>query len=121
MVTATDRLRIWDAIDGRLEFETMLADSSSRFINLPPGTSIRRSRPLSAGCASPWAGPGGPVAMADGGAGHRATRAYPSLTTLSLPNPTETDYPWTVQQLLAGRAMTLPSLDFAIEHGLVEF
>jgi PAS domain S-box-containing protein len=97
-----------------LEFETLIAELSSRFINLPPGEvdreiedALRRVCELLAiDFAVLWQwSEGAPPALTP-------THAYPARQSSQPlePSPHE-QYPWCVEQMLAGRAIVLPSLE----------
>ena len=98
----------------RLDFETLLADLSSRFVNLSPHevdheieAALRRvCEHLGLDLAVLWQWsdrtPGVIV----------PTHAYPALESLQSHEPmSQQHYPWTVQQMLAGRRIVFASLD----------
>ena len=112
-----------DRPEERIEFETLICDLSSRFINLPSGEvdegiedAIRRAcESLSVEFAVLWqwseASPGV----------INPTHAYLGVDG---PRPAEPlsheQYPWIVEQMLAGRAVVVPSLDALPEEAAVD-
>jgi formate hydrogenlyase transcriptional activator len=97
-----------------LEFETLLADLSARFVNLPPGEvdreiedGLRRMcEPLGIDLAIlwQWAGSAADVIV--------PTHAYCTQEVLRPSEPMrEEDYPWARQQVLAGRMFAISSLE----------
>jgi formate hydrogenlyase transcriptional activator len=98
----------------RLRFEELIADLSSRFINLPPAEvdhaiedALRRVCELLAiDYAVLWQWSTLPPAVVT------PTHVFPSEETLEPPSPLRQEqYPWIVQQMLAGRMVALSSLD----------
>jgi PAS domain S-box-containing protein len=100
--------------DSRLEFETLLADLSSRFINLPPdqvdreiNDALRRVCELlgiDLAVLWQWPGPAPDVIIATHF--HSAEDAQPPAGPLS-----EEQFPWARKEVLAGRVVLLRSLD----------
>ena len=108
-----------ESTDDRLEFETMIAELSTRFINLSAAEldreieeALRRiSLSLGIELAILWQFPDNAPGVI------RPTHAYaaPGLPAPSEPM-TQDDYPWAYQQVLAGRMFTIGSLaDFPPE------
>jgi PAS domain S-box-containing protein len=103
-----------DGIASRLSFETMVADLSTRLINLPAGEidhevedALRRvCEPLSIDYAVLWQwSTKAPKVL-------EPSHVYPAGGPLEPPNPLSQDqYPWVVEQVLAGRVVAVPSLD----------
>ncbi|MBP1777953.1 MAG: hypothetical protein H6Q86_3964 [candidate division NC10 bacterium] len=100
-------------LGSNLEFETLLADLSARFINLPPDgvdraieDALRRMcEPLGIDRAIlwQWSGTGADVIV--------PTHAYCTQEALRPSGPMrEEDYPWARQQVLAGRMFAISSL-----------
>jgi transcriptional regulator with GAF, ATPase, and Fis domain len=107
----------------RLEFETLISDLSSRFINLPPGEvdrgiedALRRvCEFLSVDLAVLWqwsAEAPGVILPTHSYAGVQGPRPSDPLH--------QEQYPWTVQQMLAGRTVVIPSLDVLPEEAAVD-
>jgi DNA-binding NtrC family response regulator/PAS domain-containing protein len=102
-----------DGVGDRLEFETMIAELATRFINLPPADldreiedALRRiSVSLDIDLAILWQ-------FSDHAPGViRPTHAYVA-NGLPTPEPmNQSDYPWAHQQVLAGRMFTIESLE----------
>ncbi|HTX70648.1 MAG TPA: PAS domain-containing protein [Thermoleophilia bacterium] len=99
---------------GSLEFETLIADLSSKFINLPPDEVDGGIRDALRGVCEflaidyavlwQWS-----VAAQDVIA---PTHAYPSENGSPFPGPLRQEqYPWTIRQMRAGHVIVLPSLD----------
>ena len=97
-----------------LEFERLLSELSSRFINLPPGEvdreindALRRVCELlgiDLAVLWQWSGATPSVIM--------PTHTFPPQEELEAPEPLHRDqYPWYVQQMLAGRVIVMPSMD----------
>jgi hypothetical protein len=106
-VAAGGRLR-------RLEFEALLADLSSRFVNLPPHQVDRAIEDalrhvcehlgLDLAVLWQWSDSAPGVAV--------PTHAYPALEGLRPHEPmTQRDYPWIAGQMLAGREIVVAALD----------
>ncbi len=111
----------------RLEFETLIADLSSRFINLSPGDvdseiedALRRvcvHLGIDLAVLWQWSGAAPNVLT--------ATHIYSALGSVMSPEPMRQEhYPWYVQQLLAGRSVVFSSLEelpaeaaVDLEHG----
>ena len=103
-----------DLLESRLEFETLIADLSSKFINLPPGEvdheideALRRvCELLDIDFAVLWQwSVEAPDVIAP-------THIYPDQESLPAPEPLHQDqYPWYVEQMLAGRMVVMSSLD----------
>lgn len=112
-----------ERLGNRLEFETLISDLSYRFINLPPGEVDRAIEDalqrvcelLSIDYAVLW----------------QWSTATPGLITpthaymrVEGPRPSEPlsqeQYPWMVQQMLAGRTVVVPSLDAMPEEATVD-
>jgi formate hydrogenlyase transcriptional activator len=99
-------------VGGSLEFETLIAELSSRFINLPPGDvdreiedALRRvCEPIGIDLAVLWQWSGtAPGAVTP-------THAYCAQPELRPSEPMrEEHYPWSVQQVLAGRLFAVSS------------
>jgi formate hydrogenlyase transcriptional activator len=94
------------------EFEALIADLSSRFINLPAGEvdreiedALRRvCETLGIDLAVVWQWAGAPPTVI------RPTHAYCAREILRPSGPMrEEDYPWSVQQVLAGRLFAISS------------
>jgi PAS domain S-box-containing protein len=109
-------------LEGLLEFETLISDLSSRFINLPPGDvdheiedALRRvCELLGLDLAVLWqwsvTAPGVIT----------PTHAYPPQNRPQ-PEPTvQEQYPWSVQEMFAGRSIALSSLDEVPAEGAVD-
>jgi signal transduction histidine kinase len=103
-------------LDSRLEFELLLTELSSRFINLPPGEvdrqieeGLRRvCEALDLDFAALWQWSTGPTPTI------APTHVYPSAQGAQPPDPgVQEEYPWTVAQMLAGRVIVLSSLQDA--------
>jgi len=101
-------------IEQRLEFETLLADLSSSFINLPPAEVDREIEDalgrvcellgLDLAVLWQWSARAPDVLT--------PTHAYPALDGSIPPVPGVQDhYPWSIRQMLAGRTIALASLD----------
>jgi formate hydrogenlyase transcriptional activator len=108
---------------GRLEFETLLADISSRFVNLPPGEvdreiedALRRvCESLRIDYAVLWqfaaAAPGVII----------PTHAYPPLASPQTPDLLQQEsFPWVVQEMQAGRMVVVAALDDMPEEAAVD-
>jgi PAS domain S-box-containing protein len=98
----------------RLEFETLISDLSSRFINLPPGEvdsqiedALRRvCEFLGVDYALLWQWS---VAVEDV---LTPTHAYPTLEGRQPPvSLRQEQYPWVVQQMRAGRIVVIPAVE----------
>jgi PAS domain S-box-containing protein len=105
-------LRRVSHLGNRLEFETLISDLSSRFINLPPGEldreiedALRRvCEPLRLDLAVLWQ-------WSDAAPVIQPTHAYYAHEGLPPSGPMrETHYPWTREQVLAGRKVVVSSL-----------
>jgi PAS domain S-box-containing protein len=103
-----------DRLENRLEFEMLLAELSSRFINLPPANvdseiedALRRvCELLGIDLAVLWQG------LAARPETFAPTHSYPSLGAPRPFEPLHQDqYPWTVEQVLAGRMVAFASLE----------
>jgi PAS domain S-box-containing protein len=103
-----------EPLGSRLEFETLISDLSSKFINLPPGEvdgaiqnalrSVCEFLAIDYAVLWQWS-----VAAQDVIA---PTHAYPSENGSRLPGPLRQEqYPWTARQMRAGHVIVLPSLD----------
>jgi PAS domain S-box-containing protein len=102
-----------ESLAGRLEFETLIADLSSRFINVPPGQvdpeieeALRRVcelLDLDLAVLWQWVGNDRRVVVPTHAHPHRADGAG----TLAV----QDQYPWVVAQMLAGRPVVCASLD----------
>ena len=103
-----------DPLENRLEFETLISDLSSRFINLPPGEVDREIEDglrrvcelLSIDLSVLWqwssAAPGVLT----------PTHVYYAQGSLASPEPMRQEhYPWYIQQMLAGRMVGFSSPD----------
>jgi formate hydrogenlyase transcriptional activator len=101
-------------LEERLRFETLIADLSSKFINLPPDEVDREimdaerliCEALGLDLAALWQ-------WSDEAPGFFAlTHYYSAQEGPQSPERMKQDqYPWAAQQLLAGRTITIPSLD----------
>jgi len=98
----------------RLEFETLISDLSSRFINVPAGEVDREiTDALRRVCESlgidfavlwQWSGAEAKIIL--------PTHVYHAQEGLQPPEPLSQEmFPWFVQQMLAGRMVVLSSLD----------
>jgi signal transduction histidine kinase len=103
-----------DGLESRLEFETLISDLSSRFINLPPGEvdraiedALRRvCQPLGIDFAVLWQRSG---AASDVFA---ATHVYSAQEGLKPTGPLSQDlFPWVARQALAGCPVVIPSVE----------
>lgn len=103
-----------ESIGNRLEFETLISDLSSRFINLPAGEvdgaienalrSVCELLGLDLAVLWQWS-TAAPDVIAP-------THAYPALEGLLPPEPLhEEQYPWIRQEILAGRVVAFSSLE----------
>lgn len=115
VVSTVDRARsASEYVGDRLEFETLLAELSFRFINLPSGDVDREIEDalrrvcefvgIDLAVLWQWSGaaPGFVI----------PTHTYCIEERLRPSEPMrEADYPWAVQQVLAGRTFAIPSLD----------
>ena len=106
--------RFTDPAESRLEFETLISDLSSRFINLPAGEvdgaiesalgSVCEILGLDLAVLWQWSA-AAPDVIAP-------THAYPALEGLLPPEPLhEEQFPWIRQEILAGRVVALTSLE----------
>ncbi len=103
-----------ERLDSRLEFETLLADLSSRFINLPPDQvdreiedALRRvCELLGIDLAVLWQWPGTAPDVIIATHFHSAEDVQPPAGPLS-----EEQFPWARKEVLAGRVVLLRSLD----------
>ena len=103
-----------DDLEGSLGFETLIAELSTRFINLPPSKvdheiedALRRvCELLGLDYAVLWQWSGdAPEVIAP-------THAYPALDVAEPAEPmNQEQFPWVVEQMLAGRRVVAPSLD----------
>ena len=102
-----------EQFENRFEFETLISELSSKFINLPPGEvdreiedALRRvCEPLRVDLAVlwQWSGQTAPVIT--------PTHAYYAEEGLRYSEPLRQElFPWVVQQMLVGRMVVLPSL-----------
>jgi PAS domain S-box-containing protein len=103
-----------EPLENRLEFETLISDLSSRFINLPPGEvdrevddALRRvCELLGIDLAVLWQTSGAAPGVLT------PTHVYCAQGSLVSPEPMrEEHYPWYVQQVLAGRMVGFSSPD----------
>jgi len=112
-VTTVDRSSPEAGLGGRLEFETLLADLSSRFINLPPADvdreieeALRRVCELHGidfAALWQWSADGSEI---------RPTHTFPAgLESRSFAPGFQAEYPWAVQQVRAGRTIAIASLN----------
>ncbi len=101
-----------DHLASLLEFETLISDLSSRFINLPPGEvdreiedALRRvCEPLGIDLAVLWQWASGAPDLI------MPTHAYCAQEGLRPSEPMRKEqYPWSVQQVLAGRMFAISS------------
>ncbi len=114
-----------DCFGNRLEFETLISDISSRFVNVPPGEvdqgiedTLRRVCEFLAidlGVLWQWQSADLDSLM--------PTHAYASVDR-EIPPPSEPlhheQYPWVVEQILEGRMVVVPSLDMLPEEAAVD-
>ncbi len=103
-----------DRLENRLEFEMLLADLSSRFINLAPAAvdaeiqdALRRiCEPLGIDLAVLWQWSGAAPALI------APTHAYYALEALRRDEPLRQEsFPWYVGQMLAGRTVAFSSVE----------
>ena len=111
-----------ELMGSRLEFETLISDLSSRFINLPAGEvdgaiesalgSVCELLGLDLAVLWQWSATAPDVIA--------PTHAYPALEGLLPPEPLhEEQFPWIRQEILAGRVVALSSLEqFPAEAGV---
>ena len=102
-----------EPLEGRLEFETLIADLSSRFINLPPAQvdpeiedALRRVCELldiDLAVLWQWSGKDRHVLA--------PTHMHPQRADGPGAVAVQDEYPWTVAQMLAGRPIVCASLD----------
>ena len=103
-----------EPIGSRLEFETLISDLSSRFINLPAGEvdgaiesalgSVCELLGLDLAVLWQWSATAPDVIA--------PTHAYPALKGVLPPEPLhEEQFPWIRQEILAGRVVALSSLE----------
>ena len=101
-----------DRVESRLEFETLISDLSSRFINLPPGevdraieNALRRACELlgiELAVLWQWSGTNPDLIV--------PTHVYPSQA--GLPEPlSQEQFPWYRRQMLDGRVVVIRSLE----------
>jgi PAS domain S-box-containing protein len=103
-----------DHVESRLEFETLLADLSSRFVNLPPGEvdreiedALRRvCESLGIDLAVLWQWSGAAPEVIRATHFHSAPDALPPDQPLG-----EEQFPWARAQMMAGREVLFRSLD----------
>ncbi len=107
----------------RLEFETLIADLSSRFINLPASDvdheiedALRRvCEPLGIDLAVLWQWSAAAREVI------APTHAYPSQGPMALPEPLRQEqYPWYARQMWAGRQVAISSLEELPEEASVD-
>jgi transcriptional regulator with GAF, ATPase, and Fis domain len=112
-----------DPREGRLEFETLIADLSSRFINLPPADvdreiedALRRvCEPLGIDLAVLWQW------LTTTTETIAPTHAYCSHEEMRPSEPMrQEEYPWAVREMLAGRVIRIASLDELPAEGSVD-
>jgi PAS domain S-box-containing protein len=114
MVEITRTQSSAEPMGSRLEFETLIADLSSQFINLSPGevdgaieSALRRvCEFLAVDQAVLWQwSASDPETVVP-------THAYPAQSALQHPEPfDQAQFPWVVQQMWAGSTVVLPTLD----------
>ena len=102
-----------EPLEGRLEFETLIADLSSRFINLPPARvdpeiddALRRvceRLDLDLAVLWQWGGKNRHVLA--------PTHMHPQRADGPGSVAVQDEYPWTVAQMLAGRPIVCAALD----------
>jgi formate hydrogenlyase transcriptional activator len=106
-----------------LEFETLIAELSSRFINLPPGEvdraiedALRRvCELLGIDLAVLWQWSGAAPSIVT------PTHFYPAQKGLQPPRPLrQADYPWVADQMAAGRTVAFSSLEELPEVAAVD-
>jgi PAS domain S-box-containing protein len=132
MSTVEQSQRSAEDLGSLLEFETLISDLSSRFINLPPSEVDREiAEALRRVCTLlsidlavlwQWSDAIPPVFV--------PTHVYYAQEGRQAPEPLRQEhYPWSVQQMLAGRTIAISSLDhlpveaavdreFALLHGI---
>jgi len=101
-----------DRLEDRLEFESLIADLSSKFINLPPGELDREIEEamgrvcefldIDLAILWQWSNEVPDLIM--------PTHSYPPQDK-PLEPLTQEDYPWARQEVLAGRSVVIPSLE----------
>lgn len=106
---------LYKELEDRLKFETLLADLSSRFINLPPGEVDREIENgqrrvceyLDLDLATLWQWP------AEGPASLAMTHLYRPLGGPPVPEAMDARsyFPWTLAQIKAGRIISLASVE----------
>jgi PAS domain S-box-containing protein len=115
--------RASDRLENRLEFETLIADLSSRFINLPPAgvdaeiqNALRRvSEFLDVDQAMVWQWSLDDPDLIE------ATHYFPAPDGLPAPGPMKQEhYPWIRGEMLAGRVVVIPSVEDMPEVGAVD-
>jgi PAS domain S-box-containing protein len=115
--------RTSDRLENRLEFETLIADLSSRFINLPPAgvdaeiqNALRRvSEFLDVDQAMVWQWSLDDPDLIE------ATHYFPAPDGLPAPGPMKQEhYPWIRGEMLAGRVVVIPSVEDMPEVGAVD-
>jgi PAS domain S-box-containing protein len=103
-----------DRMEGRLEFETLVSDLSSRFINLPPGEVDREIQDamgrvcelldIDRAILWQWSNDVPDLVV--------PTHSYPPVDARQLRESMgQADYPWARQELLAGRTVVVPSVE----------
>ena len=111
---AEDARAFPDRLENRLEFEMLLADLSSRFINLPPAALDgeiedalgRICEPLGIDLAVLWQWSDSEPKVIT------PTHAYWAQEGLRPSEPLHQEqYPWVLQQILAGRTVVIPSIE----------
>jgi PAS domain S-box-containing protein len=123
VITSDETPRTAETEGSRLEFETLISDLSSSFINLPPGEvdgeiqdALRRvCELLGIDLAVLWQwSTVAPEVIAP-------THAHPALEALQPPEPLQQEqFPWLRQQILAGRTVALSSLKEFPEEAVVD-
>ena len=114
LASALEQFRLRVEVEERLRFEILLADLSSRFVNLPPGEVDREIEGALRGVCEvlkidnavlwQWSPqPQGDLVLTHA---YYAPDSPPPETT-----PRHEDFPWIAQRLLSGREVTLPSVE----------
>jgi PAS domain S-box-containing protein len=112
-----------DRFEDRLEFETLISELSSRFINLPPGEvdhaiedalgQVCERLGIELAVLWKWSGTNPDVIA--------PTHVYPARPGRELLEPIRQEqYPWSVEQVRAGRVVALASLDAAPAEAAVD-
>ena len=110
-------------LEAHLRFETLIADLSSKFVNLPSGA-VDREVEAALGRVCEFLGIDLAVLWQWSTAAQDVivpTHAYPALGGLQPPEPLRQEqFPWLREQILAGRVAALSSLDEFPEEAAVD-